>query len=165
MAPTERFWRANDGAPLRYVGVDPWPVRHRHDRPGARVHDQRRGPAGGELLSHLLEDRLDLVLDRGVEREPQVQTRLREPHVAQRDRLAERVLDQTALAVGALKVTVARVLEPAQAVAVGAHGAQELGGHPALRVDPAALDGISWIPGIFSLPIFCACEAGRERVR
>ena len=56
------------------------------------------------------------------------------------DRLAEGVVDDLALAVGAVQRLLVRLLEPAQAVVVGPDAPEHLRGQRALRIGAARLD-------------------------
>ncbi len=121
------------------VGVHARPVGEREDRAVARVHHERGRALRPPLLADLGEHLLGAVLDVGVEREAHALARLGRLDVAHLDRLAERVLDEAPLAVGAADHVVERVLEAGQALAVGAGHAEQLRGHPVARVDAAEL--------------------------
>ena len=103
-------------------------------RARVRVHDERGRALGPPRLADLGEHLLGLVLDRGVEREPDVRAVLGALDLVELERVAERVLDQAALAVVAAQVGVEPVLEAGEAGAVGADVAEQLGGHPRARV-------------------------------
>ena len=123
------------GRGARVVGVDARPVGQRQHLAGVGVHDDRGRALGPVGRADVGEHALDLVLDRGVDRQLQARPRLGGLRVADRDRLAERVVDQAPLAVGALQQLVVGVLEAAQAVAVGADRAQQLAGQVLAGVD------------------------------
>ena len=122
------------GRGARRVGVDARPVGHRQHLAGAGVHDDRRGAVGTVGRADVGQHALDLVLDGGVDRQLQARPRLGGLGVADRERLAEGVLDQAPLAVGALQQLVVGVLEAAQPVAVGADRAEQLAGQVLARV-------------------------------
>ena len=121
------------------VGVDLRPVREREDLAVARVHHDRGRALGLVRLADLGEHLLGAswIAASSVSRTfwPGAVGR----GVAQLDRVAERVLDQLALAVAAAQVLVVLVLEPGQALVVGAGEAEQLRGHPVARVDPLGL--------------------------
>ena len=96
-------------------------------------------PLGFHSCADLGEHLLGLVLDVGVERQAQVLAGLGRLDLGQLDRLAEGVLLEPALAVDAAEHLVLRVLQPRQALVVGADGAQQLRGHPLARVLAAEL--------------------------
>ena len=121
------------------VGVDPRPVGEREQRAAARVHDDRGGAARAPGLADLGEHLLGLVLDRLVDRQLDVWPGHGPARLAQLDRLAERVLDEPALAVLAVQRAVERVLEAGQAVALGADAAEQLRGEEVARVGAARL--------------------------
>ena len=116
------------------VGVDARPVGERQHGPVLRVHHERGGALGLPRLPDPGERLLGLVLDVGVERELDVRPPPRAGDVAQLDRVAQRVLDELALAVGAAQPAVELVLEPRQALPVGPDVAEQLRGHPRARV-------------------------------
>ena len=91
-------------------------------------------PLGRYGLPDLAEGLLDLVLDRGVERQLHAGARDRALRVADLDVLAEGVLDEAALAVRPVQQVVLGVLEAGQALAVGADHAEDLRGQRAARV-------------------------------
>ena len=121
------------------VGVDARPVREREDRAVVGVHDQRGGALGLPVLADLVEDLLGVVLDVRVERQPDLLAGHGALDLAQLDRVAERVADQLPLAVLAAQLPVELVLEPRQAVALGADVAEQLRRHPVARVVAAVL--------------------------
>ena len=122
------------------VRVDARPVRHREHLAVARVHHERGGAARAVELAELGQHGLGALLDRGVDRQPQVLAGLGALDVDDAHRLAGRVLDDLALAVRAVERLLARLLEPAQAVVVGADAAEHLRGERPLRVAAARLD-------------------------
>ena len=128
------------GGARRVVRVHARPVGQRQDRPGAGVHDERRRAGGLVGLSHLAQHRLDALLNRPVEREPDVLAGLGAIGLDQAYRLAERVLDQPAVPVIAAEGLLLRVLEPGQPGVLGPHRAEQLGGQGALGVRALGLD-------------------------
>ena len=102
--------------------------------PSSRVHHERGGALGAVGLPDLAERLLDLVLDRGVERQLHAGAGDRALRVADLDVLAEGVLDEAALAVRPVQQVVLGVLQPGQPVAVGADHAEDLRGQRAARV-------------------------------
>ena len=127
------------GRLVELVGVHARPVGEREDRAVARVHDERGRALGLPLLADLGEHLLGVVLDVGVEREPDGLARHGPLVLAQLDRVAERVAHQPALAVAAAQLLVEPVLEPREAVALGADVAEQLRRHPVARVLAAEL--------------------------
>ena len=85
------------------VGVDLRPVGEREDGAVARIHDDRGRALRLPLLPDLREDLLGAVLHVGVEREADPGSRVLALHLPQLDGVAERVLDEAALAVAALQ--------------------------------------------------------------
>ena len=151
------------GRGTRCVGVDARPVRQREHLAGGGVHDDRGGAVGPVGRADVGQHALDLVLDGGVDGQLEARPRLCRLGVADRERLAERVLDQAPLAVGALKHLVVGVLEAAQAVAVGPDRAEQLAGQVLARIHaPVRRGGLD--AGQLEL-LHRRALAGRDRAR
>ena len=143
----------------RIVGVDAWPVGERQDRARVGVHHDRCRALGRVLRADPGQHLLDLVLERGVDRQPQRLARAASgADVVDRDRLSDRVVDDRPQPVGPFELVVVLVLESARALAVTVHEAQQLRGEPVPRVHARDL-------GDLEIPLICSLHDLRAPCR
>ena len=146
------------------VGVDPRPVGERQDRAGVRVHHDRGGALGRVLLADAGEHLLHLVLQCGVDRQRQRLAGLRRPDVVDRDRLADRVVDDLPLARRARAGRCCTGTRARSGRGRPADAAEHLRGRPA-RGYTRLVCGISVEPSNRSFMIAAAVAAGRRWAR
>ena len=124
---------------LQVARVEPGRVRHRQHVAGLGVHHDRGRALGGVALGDVGDRLLGLVLDRGVDRQLHVVADGRRLQHVEADRVAAGVVDDLLLAVLAAEGLVLGLLEPGQALVLGADGADHLRRQLALRVEALAV--------------------------
>ena len=112
------------------VGVDRRPARHREDVAVGRVHDDRRRVLGHVLVADVAEHLLGVGLDPAVDRELDVVAGGGAGDDVAVDLLAERVLGDRDLAVGAREDVVLGLLDAEQPLALVADGADQPAARP-----------------------------------